>query len=241
LSDQRKERLEAIIRDLTKPLNNQCPRPWMTSSRSPWNVRVFTVGRNQRNSFRVDAVGSHEEYLDALFNRNGAGCRALYDRLTEKPTPTRQNVDKLVAKLAAAGVLEVLETNVICYSTPMSADLRNGEHAGGRQRGTELFRAILEMVEPSVIVAHGAGTAEDLSRVLNAPLPRVPTGPGPTARTAIGDLSIWLIPSLAPPSWNSWMRWADDHLEQVCREVADHVHLPTDKTAPIGRRLPEAS
>jgi len=186
---------------------------------------VFTVGRNQRNGFGVEAVGSHEDYLDALFNRNGSSCRGLYDRLTAKPSPTRLNTDRLVSKLDQVGITEVLETNVICYSTPMSSDLRSREHLGGKERGTELFRTLLEIIKPKVLIAHGAGTAKDLGRLLVASLPSVPSVPDKTARATVGDMAIWVIPSLAPPKWNSWMRWADEHLDLVCREVAEHLEL----------------
>lgn len=223
MDDQRGGLLGARIAKLTKPLNGQYPRPWMTNSRSPWCVPVFTVGRNQRNGFSVEAVGSHENYLNALFNRNGSSCRSLYDRLTEKPSPTRINTDRLVAKLARVGITEVLETNVVCYSTSMSSDLRNREHLGGKERGTELFRTLLETIKPSVIIAHGAGTAKDLGRLLETSLPAVPSTPEMTARATVADMAIWVIPSLAPPKWNSWMRWADAHLDLVCREVAEHL------------------
>ena len=229
MDDERGKLLEVRIAKLTKPLNGQYPRPWMTNSRSPWCVPVFTVGRNQRNGFSEEAVGSHKKYLDALFNRNGSSSRGLYDLLTEKPSPTRINTDRLVSKLADVGITEVLETNVVCYSTPMSSDLRSREHLGGKERGTEIFRTLLEVVKPKVLIAHGAGAAKDLSTLLETPLPSVPTVPGMTARATAGDMAVWVIPSLAPPKWNSWMRWADEHLDFVCREVAAHLGLPGRK------------
>lgn len=136
--------LQAALRKLTVPINGQYPRPWMTASATPWASRVFTVGRNQRNGFLADLAGDHDKYLDALFNRNGQSCRELYDRLVGKPSPTRTNTGRLVAGLRNVGVSDVIETNVICYSTAMSADLSLTEHDGGFHRGSEIFQVVFE-------------------------------------------------------------------------------------------------
>lgn len=216
-------KLEAAVRRATSPINGQYPRPWMTKSTTPWTSRVFTVGRNQKNGFPVERVGDHDRYIDALFNRNGRSCRALYDEIVDRPSPTRLNTDRFVGKLASNGVSDVIETNVICYSTPMSADLRLKAHSEGKERGTELFRAILDIIRPRALVVHGAGASKDLGRLLQVELPAVPGAPDQAARTSIGGVTIWIIPSLAPPGWNKWSRWADAHLDLVGREVADVV------------------
>lgn len=221
MNDKLQTQLEDVLRRLTQPINAQYPRPWMTNSTHPWTASVFTVGRNQRNGFPVEHVGNQESYLDALFNRNGRTCRGLYNQLVGKPSPTRTNTDRLVAKLRGLGIADVLETNVICYSTPMSTDLRADLHEGGVERGAEIFQTIFRIIKPRALVVHGSGTARDLSRLLHATLPTVPTAPEATARASIGGTEIWVIPSLAPPKWNSWMKWADQHLDLVCREVAD--------------------
>lgn len=223
MTDNQQTQLEDALRRLTQPINGQYPRPWMTSSTEPWTASVFTIGRNQRNGFQVELVGNHDSYLDALFNRNGRSCRGLYDQIVGKASPTRTNTDRLVGKLRARGIADVLETNVICYSTPMSTDLRAEEHYGGAERGTEIFRTIFSIIKPHALVVHGTGTAKDLGRLLGANLPTVPIAPEATARASVGEMEIWVIPSLAPPKWNSWMRWADQHIDLVCREVADYV------------------
>ncbi|RWK87956.1 MAG: hypothetical protein EOR52_14980 [Mesorhizobium sp.] len=217
------EQLERALRKLTAPINGQYPRPWMTASATPWASSVFTVGRNQRNGFAADLVGDHDTYLDALFNRNGQSCRGLYDRIIGKPSPTRINTDRLVAGLRDKGISDVIETNVICYSTPMSADLSLSEHHGGAQRGSEVFRAIFEFIKPRVMVVHGAGTSKELGRLLGIQLPPVPATPERTTRTRTPTTEIWIIPSLAPPKWNSWARWASRHMDLVCKEVGEYV------------------
>lgn len=219
----RAEQLEAALRKLTAPINGQYPRPWMTGSAMPWASSVFTVGRNQRNGFAADLVGDHDTYLDALFNRNGQSCRGLYDRIIGKPSPTRVNTDRLVAGLRDEGISDVIETNVVCYSTPMSADLSLAEHEGGAQRGSEIFRAIFEIIRPRALVAHGAGTSKELSHLLGVELPAVPTAPDRTARARAGTTEVWIIPSLAPPKWTSWSRWASRHMDLVCTEVGEHL------------------
>lgn len=212
--------LETRVRALTVPINNQYPRPWLTDATDIEHARVFTVGRNQRNGFLVDAVGSHDRYIDALFNRGEMTCRQLYDHLTGAPSPTRRNTDRLVEHLGKHGVFDVIQTNVVCYATPMSADLRRPQHKGGEAAGTDLFRTIFGIIKPRVLIAHGAKTTQALSQVLGAPLPKPPIHPGTTSRTPIGETEIWVVPSLAPPAYMKWQRWADEHLELIAVEVA---------------------
>jgi hypothetical protein len=123
---------EETISLLTQPLNGQYPRPWMTNLTNPQEVDVFIVGKNQRNGYDCARLGSHDRHLNALFNRNSETCRKVYNEMTAgKASPTRKNTDRFVKILASKGVHNILGTNVICYSTPMSADLRLGQHSGG--------------------------------------------------------------------------------------------------------------
>jgi hypothetical protein len=216
-------RLEVAIREITRPINGQYPRPWMTASTDPASAQVFTVGKNQRNGFPVEIVGSHDHYVNTLFNRGPETCRQLYDRVTDRPSPTRQNTDYLVRLLASHGVTNVLETNVICYSTSMSADLRQSIHHGGAARGRELFRTLLDIIKPKVLIAHGAGTVEELGGVLGCQLPGPPVAPREPVEARVGDLRVFVVPSLAPPAYNKWAGWAQGHLDLVTRRVADHL------------------
>ena len=167
--------LEASIRRLTQPVNGQFPRPWMTTMAHPEKARIFVVGYNQATCFPAARIGSHDDFIDALFNRNERSCRKLYEQLRgeDGPSPTRKNIDRLQENLAREGLDDVVETNVICYSTPMSSDLTQSEKAAGRQ----IFEEILAIIRPEVLIAHGAGTAKELGRVLSKQLPAEASSP----------------------------------------------------------------
>ena len=113
------DKFEEKIREMTEPINGQLPRPWMTRMRNPLEADVFIVGRNQRNPYSAIEI-LHQRHLDALFNRNGESCRGLYDAVTKgKPYPTRRNMDDLAARLNQRNIHNILETDVVCYSTPI--------------------------------------------------------------------------------------------------------------------------
>ena len=117
------ESFEETIRELTQPINGQLPRPWMTKMANPLEADVFIVGMNQRNGYPADQI-AHEKHLDALFNRNGESCRGLYDEVTNgKASRTRLNTDSLTARLNQRDVHNIIETNVVCFSTPLGKDL----------------------------------------------------------------------------------------------------------------------
>jgi hypothetical protein len=193
----------------------------MTSLTNPGEANVFTVGKNQRNGYGVAKLASHEHYIDTLFNRGPETCRALYDRIAGSPSPTRTNTDRLVRQLSDRGVSKVIETNVICYSTPMSADLRSAYHIGGTERGTEIFKVLLQLIKPRVLVAHGTDTVRKLGKVLGRDLPAPPAEPGDPVRVQIGEAIVFVIPSLAPPAFNKWSSWSRDHLAAVSDQVSD--------------------
>jgi hypothetical protein len=213
-------RLEAAIRALTEPVDGQYPRPWMTSMVNPEAARVFTVGKNQAKKYPIAEVGSHDHYLDALFNRGAESCRGLYDRLYPDPSRTRMNTDVLVQKLAERGISDVLETNVICFSTPMSADLRRNENLRGAKRGREIFSALYEIIRPRVIIAHGAGTIKELTRFFGIELASPPDASEPPVISDLGALKVFSIPSLAPPGFNKWQRWSNTYLDDVATVAA---------------------
>ena len=130
---------EETIRNLTKPVNGQYPRPWMSEMKNPWDAEVFIVGRNQARAYDVHQV-NHKRHLDALFNRSGETCRGLYDEVCGgTPSESRNNIEALVGRLSRLGIHNTLETNVVCYSTPTSGDLTKPEHARGcEERGRDL-------------------------------------------------------------------------------------------------------
>ncbi len=217
------EQLESKIRALTRPLNGQYPRPWMTSLSNPIDCDLFTVGKNQRNGFDVDAVGSHDHFIDCLFNRGNETCRGLYDRLVARASPTRRNTDRLVELLRNEGISGVLETNVICYSTPMSADLRRDTHTHGAERGSEIFASLFKIISPKVIIAHGSDTARKLGKFMGVELPAPPKGPGEPRFWNVNGTGVFVIPSLAPPQFNTWAKWSNEHLRQVSVQAAEFL------------------
>ena len=172
-----REQFESTIRELVRPENNQHLRPWMTKLADPRQADVFIVGENQRQPYRTGAV-SHERHVAALFNRPPEGCRRLYDELTSgSPSPTRKNIDALVGRLEDVGVENILETNVICYSTPMSNDLRHKANVGGARRGEKVFRFLLSSIDVRVLIVHGASTLRKLKSILRCDLPDPPNCP----------------------------------------------------------------
>ncbi len=179
----------------TAPVDGQYPRPWMTDLTDLTQADCFIVGRNQRNGYDVDLVGDQTRHVDALFNRNGQTCRGLYEQLCET-SPTRQNIDRLSERLKRIGA-KVLETNVVCFSTPMSADLTNSQ----RRVGTEIFEWVYNRVAPKVIVVHGAGAAKDLARIDTS------------------GCRVIEMPSLAPPAYNKWHDRSEAELDRVAAEV----------------------
>ena len=214
------EQFEGAITRLTNPLNGQFPRPWMTDFADPLSAEVFIVGKNQSKSYDMTRL-LHKRHIDALFNRNGETCRSVYNEITgDHPSPTRKNIDSFNRILAAQNISRVLETNVICYSTPMSRDLLLQVHSGGTVRGAEIFRTLLHYVKPKVLIAHGAGTRDTLGKLFGVTLPEPPTQNGEPHHSSVNGMKVFIIPSLAPPQWNKWQVWAPLFMEKVAKAVA---------------------
>ena len=217
------DNFEERIRKLTWPINRQLPRPWMTDMSNPLKADVFIVGMNQAKLYRVEEV-SHERHIDALFNRNGESCRGLYDEVTGgKPSPTRRNIDGLAARLRRQGTYNILETDVVCYSTPMSGDLRDRAHAGGAPKGEEIFRYLLDVIAPPVLIVHGARAVNRLSRILKIKGLKVPETAGEVHGIQTNQHLVIPIRSLAPPEFNKWSSWSGGHLDKVSDRVRDKL------------------
>jgi len=224
--------LEALVREWTTPINGQYPRPWMTDLQDPAAARVFIVGRNQATEFRPEVVGRQEYFIDALFNRNGRTNADLYARVRvaegKGRSRTRANIEKFTAALKRHGVTALLETNVICYSTPQSADLASPEHRGGKERGRRIFAELVAALRPEVLIAHGSSTSKELARVLRTDLPPPPNSKTPEVVTqdvvvetpVLRQMMVVSAPSLAPPGWNGWCASAPDYMDRVAVIVA---------------------
>ena len=214
---------EERIRALTEPINGQLPRPWMTELKNPLEADVFIVGMNPGNKYPAGEV-RHQRHVDALFNRNSETCRGLYDENTRgKPSPTRQNIDRLVARLNRQGIRSILETNVVCYSTPMSAGLSNPGHSGGARRGEEIFRYLLATIAPRVLIVHGSGTVKRISAILGIDRLKLPVSADEIRDVHIREILVIPIPSLAPPAFNKWKAWSDEYLDGVAIRVRNKV------------------
>ena len=180
---------------------------------------VCTIGMNQSREYPAGDV-PHQRHHDALFNRNGESCRGLYNETAKgKPSPTRQNTDGLVARLKQQNIHNILETNVICYSTRMSKALRTQAHAGGANRGEEIFRYLLAEIAPTVLIVHGAGTAKHISTILKINRLKVPSSADETCDVQTEQRLIIPIRSLAPPEANKWASWRGGYLDQVAIRV----------------------
>jgi hypothetical protein len=96
-------------------------------------------------------------------------------------------------------------------------------HAGGEARGTEIFCTLLKFILPRVLIAHGAGTSEILSKILGSHIPKPTVPPSSVMFTNAGEMTVFVIPSLAPPAWNTWHSNAASHLQDVARAVASEL------------------
>ena len=55
--------LEDRIRELTRPINGQLPRPWMITTTDPRRAEVFIIGMNQSREYPVGQI-SHQKHLN---------------------------------------------------------------------------------------------------------------------------------------------------------------------------------
>jgi hypothetical protein len=223
------DNFEQHIRELTHEINGQYPRPWMTDSVEPQRAQVFIVGYNPATAYWANTL-DYERHINALFNRNGESCRGLYAEVRQQ-SPSRGNIEILAEKLQAAGVTNILETNVVCYGTRKSSDLRSPDHTGGKERGLEIFRTLVKEIKPAALIVHGKGVCDEVSSALRLH-PKLP-GPPKRAEQFIdyqvpGGPRIFVIPSLALPGFQSWpssplppfCRWADAYLDAIAKRVA---------------------
>jgi hypothetical protein len=217
------ESFEETIRELTQPIDGQLPRPWMTKMANPLEADVFIIGMKQRNGYSEDDI-PHRRHVDALFNRNGQSCRGIYDEVTHgKPSPTRRNIDGLTNRLNQRNIHKVIETDVVCFSTPLGKDLKKSENAEGARKGEEIFRYLLDAIEPTVLIIHGAGSLKHINRILKVPGVKVPRTADEVCDYQTDRHLMIPIPSLAPPGFNMWSSWSPEYLEIVADRVREKL------------------
>lgn len=201
---------EDRIRAMTVARAGAYPRPWTTET-DPEQADVLIVGASSAKTFRIEDVGSHDHFLDALWNRNGQSCRAMYDAATTKPSRTRPNLDRLSRMLADIG-LSSLQTNVACASAPSDAEVSPED----RTHGTALFKAVVAHVPWKVMIVDGVGASERLGRAFGMAMPPVPSPDSKPVQTTIDGRPVFVSPTLAPPSYRSSV-WP--YLERVVAAI----------------------
>lgn len=205
---------EHLIRALTKPRSGTYPRPWTTDT-DPEKADILIVGASSAKTFHVADVGDHDQFIDALWNRNGRTCRAMYDAATTKPSKTRPNLDKLSEMLAAHG-LTSLQTNVSCASARYDADISEEDRA----HGTEIFKAVVAHVPWRALIVYGVGASERFGRAFDVSMPPVPLPDSPPVRTKVYGRDVFVSPTLAPPRYRTSV-WP--YLERVVAILADNI------------------
>lgn len=219
MSDSFEER----IRELTKPINGQLPRPWMTEMTNPQDADVFIVGMNQSKKYCAEDI-LHQRHIDALFNRNEESCRGLYNWVTNgKPSLTRRNTDDLVGRLNQRGIHNILETNVVCYSTGTSTELRTRDHAEGARRGKEIFQYLLDEISPAILIVHGAGSLKQVSSTLRIRQLTVPKSADEICDVQAKRHLVIPVPSLGPPEFYKWSSWSNEYLDMVADRVRSNL------------------
>ena len=133
--------------------------------------------------------------------------------------------------MSRSGINNILETNLICYSTKSFSDLRKPEHAGGKDVGIKIFETMGQFIRPRILILHGAKVREEICKVFNTELPAflrmggIPVRPKTPFQKEvdIGNFRVVVfpIPSLAPPAANTWATWADEYLTEVGAIVKD--------------------
>lgn len=204
--------LERAIRAMTVPRNGAYPRPWTTDT-DPEQADVLIVGASSAKTFNVADVGSHETFLDALWNRNGHTCRAMYSAATEKPSPTRGNLDRL-SKMLAAYKLTSLQTNVTCASARYDAEVLKED----RTHGAELFKAVVAHVPWKAMIVYGVGASEEFGKAFGLEMLPVPFPESIPVLTRFQGRPVFVSPTLAFPAYRASV-WP--YLERVVTEIAD--------------------
>lgn len=202
---------EDDIRAMTAPRGGAYPRPWMTDA-DPEQAKVLIVGASSAKTFRSADIGDHDQFLDALWNRNGRMCRAMYDAATMKPSRTRPNIDRLSEMLAARGLTSI-QTNVSCASARYDAELSEEDRA----HGTEIFKAVVAYVPWRAMIVYGVGASKRFGRAFGITMPQVPSPDSEPVLVNFRGRAVFVSPTLAPPSYRTAV-WP--YLERVVGAIA---------------------
>lgn len=207
---------EDCIRAMTVPRHGTYPRPWMTDT-DPGQANVLVVGASSAKTFHTADVGSHDHFLDALWNRNGQTCRAMYNAATGKPSRTRPNLDRLSGMLAVRG-LTSLQTNVTCASGRYDAEVPDED----RVHGTELFKTVVAHVPWKAMIVYGVGASKKFGRAFGVNMPAVPSADSPPVWTTFQGRPVYVSPTLAFPGYHASV-W--QYLERVVAAMTDGAEV----------------
>jgi hypothetical protein len=164
-------------------------------------------------------------------------------RADEGASPTRDNIDSLTDFLGKVRLRQVLETNVICYSTKKGADLSDPIHKNGRERGIEIFRSVFDVIRPPIVIVDGkaalkdfvklVGAGSDLKTIIGATLSPEKTGPITIVKARLENPKykgynplVYAMRSLGQPEFNKWKFRSAAYFEKLSEDVAKR--LPTN-------------
>jgi hypothetical protein len=216
--------LEKALQKLTIPVLDQYPRPWMTNLQDPMGADVFVVGANQATPHKVDEVGPHERFINAMLNRSGQTCRDLYTEVRRSPSGTRGHSDRFVDMLKEEGITAIVETNSVCFATEKEFKrVRRAENAEGLRVGKKLFDEILRIIQPCLLIVHGKGTVDSLRKDHRIPAPNPPSRPTDFPQAQVGGTKIFVIPSLGKPKVDKWPFPREPYLKEIARRASAYV------------------
>ena len=205
-------KFEDLIRVMTNRRSGDYPRPWMTDM-DPGQADVLIVGASSAKTFRVADVGNHDQFIDALWNRNGRTCRAMYDAATTKRSRTRPNLDRLSTMLDECG-LTWLQTNVSCASARYDNEVSKEDRA----HGTKLFKVVVEHVPWRAMIVYGVGASKRFGLAFDVEMPPVPSPDSAPTQVTVRGRTVFVSPTLAPPSYRTSV-WP--YLERVVAAIAN--------------------
>jgi len=85
------------------------------------------------------------------------------------------------------------------------------------------FRYLPGAIKPKVLVVHDAGSTRKLASILNYGLGSEPQSAEDIQLHDVGDYLVAVTPSLAPPAYNKWSRWSNEHLSLLAKEIATYL------------------
>ncbi|ERG65722.1 hypothetical protein [Exiguobacterium chiriqhucha] len=146
-------------------------RPFV--SKSPDSKgNVFIVGINPATPISKDAFSSVEDYIQTLCNRERFIEQIKMIRLSQGKSPlsrTRVGLNQFVKDLEerSGEKIGIIETNMNAYPTKRAKDLLQVKDEL-IQHGSRVFRELLSLYQPKVIIVHSKQALGELLNLLEA-------------------------------------------------------------------------